>query len=256
MRCSLSYIIAKPFFHPICDSHGECDMVLVTSRQFHSGSGLDVHVRTTIDAFYSYVEAAAIRVGQNVLEFASSEKMYFNGKEHSAQEPLEFSNGKHNCKYSLVEKEGQKSVFRLDLDTSWIFIKFWDKFMAVDIRGHGYKALADSVGLMGNYTDGSMWSRKGERFTSSFEAYGFEWQVNPRLGDPQLFVNHDRAPQLPRDQCRLPSVARPSRRHLRADTKLYQAAKSACEQVATKHDVELCINDIMATGQLGLAEVW
>jgi len=40
---------------------GECDAVM------HSLSLLDVHIRTTIKDFYSYIEAAAIRVGESIV---------------------------------------------------------------------------------------------------------------------------------------------------------------------------------------------
>lgn len=121
----------------------------------------------------------------------------------------------------------------------------------------GAADFGDSVGLMGNHTDGSMWSRAGEPFKGDYNQYGFEWQVNAGEGDPQLFMNKDRSPQLPYERCRMPTAAREQRRNLRAtNTELYEQAMAACSSVATKQDVDLCVEDIMTTGELGLAQIW
>lgn len=108
---------------------------------------------------------------------------------------------------------------------------------------------------MGDHSDGSMVSRSGKLFEGSFEAYGFEWQVNPSMGDKKLFME-DRSPQLPYERCRMPTASRPQRRHLRANNGLFEKAKTACQAAASPQDVDLCIDDIMATGELGLADIW
>jgi hypothetical protein len=74
---------------------------------------------------------------------------------------------------------------------------------------------------------------------------------------PRLFADADRAPQLPYELCRMPTAARPNSRHLRANTALLQKAQSACSDAVTSAgDLELCIDDVMVTGELGLASVW
>ena len=109
---------------------------------------------------------------------------------------------------------------------------------------------AGSVGLLGRYPDGTMISRDGQEM-SNFEQYGFEWQVAPT--DPMLFVKN-RSPQLPFEQCRMPTASRPAIRKLRAgERKLQEHALLAC---AAADSVELCVSDVMATGDLGLASLW
>jgi hypothetical protein len=55
----------------------------------------------------------------------------------------------------------------------------------------------------------------------------------------------------------MPTAARPNSRHLRANTALLQKAQSACSDAVTSAgDLELCIDDVMVTGELGLASVW
>ena len=69
-----------------------------------------------------------------------------------------------------------------------------------------------------------MVARDGE-IMDNFDAYGFEWQVSPE--DPQLFLEA-RSPQLPFEKCRMPTAARPSRRHLRQNADLFDSASTAC----------------------------
>ena len=264
---------------------GECDLVFLSSEEFHEGSGFDVHVRTTIKEYYSYIEAAAVRLGDHILEIDSAEKIYLDGQEITIKgsEVIEIPNTNgdgYTYTYSAIERKTKKNIFRLFMGTSELRFKFYrhckfnalaltiiskisaiiadtialETVLTIDVMG-GADDFGDSVGLMGNHSDGSMVSRSGKLFEGSFEEYGFEWQVNPAMGDKKLFIE-DRSPQLPYERCRMPTASRPQRRHLRASNALYEQAKVACQAVASPQDVDLCIDDIMATGELGLAEVW
>ena len=50
---------------------GACDLILVDSPNFEEGFPLLVAVRTTIRYAYSYVESAAIKIGDSILEVSS-----------------------------------------------------------------------------------------------------------------------------------------------------------------------------------------
>jgi hypothetical protein len=41
---------------------------MVHSDAFHNHAGFDLHVRTTIDSYYSYIESAVVRLGEFILE--------------------------------------------------------------------------------------------------------------------------------------------------------------------------------------------
>ena len=56
-------------------------------------------------------------------------------------------------------------------------------------------------------------------------------------------------------QWQIPRPFQESRRHLRANTMLYAAAEEACSK-SNSGDLELCIDDIMITGEVGLADIW
>ena len=232
--------------------HGECDLVMVHSEQFHDSQGLDLHIRTTINDYYSYIESAALRIGSSVLEL-EKESFLLNGAEHTTGDlPLVFGNDEYKYTLSQVTMENKNyNIYKLDLGSSTIVFKFYKHFLTISIDGHEVD-FGDSVGLLGDYTNGEMIGRDGRLIHDAID-FGFEWQVH--ADEPRLFRDA-RSPQLPYEKCRMPSVARPSRRKLRgALLALHDDAHEAC--AAQKgNDFELCVQDVMATGDLGLATVW
>jgi hypothetical protein len=240
--------------------HGECDLVILQAHNFH-GHGLDFQVRTTLVDYFSYIEAAAVRVGEHVLEVHQHFFMLDGVKYHDTDLPMVFGDDDHDktYKFELTHLERRESTgnvkrrhFRLTLDEdSAIEFKFYKQFMTYDIVGH--PDFTNGSGLLGSYPAGDMVSRAGEPM-EEFGDFGFEWQVQPNE-DPILF-SKVRSPQLPLERCYMPTAARPSRRQLRGDNKqLSAAAKSACQNQAG-HDFDLCVDDVMMTGDLGLAAEW
>ena len=266
---------------------GECDLVFLKNKGFHGGQGLDIHIRTTMKGnTYSYVEATAISIGEHVLEFHSHEFL-FNGKEmHYDMLPLSFfqddkeyilspkdgnnnnnNNNNNNKKKKKKKKSNTEVVLQLN-DHSSITISSSGKkdFMKVQLDMMPADVVT-SVGILGDYSTGDMIGRYGQMM-ENFQDMGFEWQVNPE--DPQLFV-FPREPQLPYERCRLPTVSNEylhsesadtessvsmesRRRHLRAEQPdLYAKAAKACAK-APPDDFDLCLDDVMLTGELDLAD--
>uniref|UniRef100_A0A7S3LJI9 VWFD domain-containing protein n=1 Tax=Amphora coffeiformis TaxID=265554 RepID=A0A7S3LJI9_9STRA len=235
--------------------HGECDLVLLHSESFHNGVGFDLHVRTTILDYFSYIETAALRVGEYTLQVWPN-KFSLNGIE-VATSALPWTFGEEH-KYTISElpataRQNPKfyQYYKVDLDgQSEVIFKFYKEFLTVSISGH-QEDFGDSVGLMGDFETGNMVSRDGI-VMNDFKEYGFEWQVAPT--DPKLFVDV-RGPQLPFESCRLPTGARPARRRLRADRQLTAQAQVACAHVEGS-DFDLCVDDVLQTGDIGLADTW
>merc|ERR1711935_1329893 len=48
--------------------HGQCDIVMVSNPNFANGLGIDIHIRTKIVRFWSYIQRAVIRIGNDILE--------------------------------------------------------------------------------------------------------------------------------------------------------------------------------------------
>lgn len=238
--------------------HGECDLVMVHSDKFHMGTGLDLHVRTTIESYFSYIETAALRIGEHVVEFHKNH-FFIDGDEYKPSDlPMTFGTGALQYTISNAEvEEGKNSRFyqyyKVDLhENSSILFKYYKKYLTIDVSGH-VADFHDSVGLLGDFHTGNMVSREGQ-IMNNFNEFGFEWQVQPEE-DGKLF-REDKGPQLPFEQCRMPTAARPARRHLRGgDQALHEAAMKACAHVSG-NGFDLCVDDVLSVGDLGLATLW
>ena len=59
---------------------GQCDLVLVDAPDFAEGLGLTVHFRTKARREYSYIESAAIKIGEeDIFELGSFGQYVLNG---------------------------------------------------------------------------------------------------------------------------------------------------------------------------------
>ena len=203
-----------------------------------------------IYSFYLTVhfEAGVVRLGDLTLEM-EKKQFYVNG-EIKTYDELPFTLGDYTI-YQFLNTP-KKQVYIADLDGLEIKFSFYKNMLSLTTDGHKY--LEDAVGILGQYPTGKMIGRDGQEM-STFEELAFEWQVQPAV-DVKLFHN-DRSPQLPYEKCRMPTAPRPSRKLLRTDRDLFQKALEAC--ASKKHndnDFELCIGDVVATGDVGMAEAW
>jgi hypothetical protein len=244
----------KRWGQPRDSFHGECDLVMLHSDNFHNQAGFDLHVRTTIDTYYSYVESGAFRVGNTIVEM-ERHHFYVNGVKKT-KDDLPYTFGSDEFRYTIHHErdDGRVQVYRVDLsEESSLLFKFFKQYLTISTDGSA-KDFGDSVGLMGDFYTGDMYSRYGKRM-SNFQDFCFEWQVNTNANDMQLFRTA-REPQLPYEKCRLPSLPRPSRRKLlRGDRVLYDEARRACA-AQSGTDFDLCVDDVVITGEIGIAENW
>eukprot|EP00977_Amphora_coffeiformis_P014797 scaffold4223_cov189-Amphora_coffeaeformis.AAC.57 len=177
-------------------------------------------------------------------------KGYFvvNGVQMSYKDSLPFTQGP----FTIVQTVGtkMKQVYQASFHGSSIEFKFYKQFLTVGLSANS--RMADATGLLGEFSTGDMYKRDGAKTEGllTFVEHAFEWQVNP--DDVQLFLEA-RQPQLPFEQCRMPTESRPARRHLRSDAALLKQAEEACFKVHP-HDLQLCVDDVMITSDIGLAE--
>ena len=226
--------------------HGECDLVFLHDEDV-AGQPLTVHTRTTIEDSFSYVDAVAMKYGDDAIEF-QHDAIYLNGAKVQDESEVVFGEGN-----KIVKVDDKKRKFVVDIQGKVaVNVASMKKFMSVSISGNS--ALVDSTGILGDYETGDMIGRHGQEF-DNFEDFAFEWQVNPE--DPQIFMDA-RHPQLPYERCRMPSMsAEARRRKLRgADRKLLEAATEACVKNHIPANVQSCIDDVMFTGELELAEAF
>jgi hypothetical protein len=230
------------------DFHGECDLVLLQSKEFESGLGLDVHIRTQMRRDMSFISGAALRIGSNLLEVESQGIYYLNGV-NGAELPSELS----GFKFLHTQPTAKQHVFEVHLGgLERIKVKTYKDFVSVWIEQGHQEHFADSVGLMGDFTYGVQLSRDGKTVVTDANVFGQEWQVCDT--DPTLFQTA-RFPQYPQ-KCTLPSAKATSmlrRRLSESSVEELAAAKKACEHWGEGKDD--CVFDVLATGDLEMAMV-
>ena len=253
------------------------------SDGFQNGAGLDIHIRTTIaDSLYSYIESAAVKVssgrhhdrvmflcihsllrsstfsqiGGYVLE-VSNGSFRLEGTDYQDESlPMSFGDdSEYTFELNNLEHDAggnvKRRLYRLSLGSTSIDFKYYKNLMTFSLNGHD--DLEDVVGMLGSYPSGEMIGRDGNKIDNFLE-FGFEWQVG--RDDPTIF-SEAREPQLPFEQCRMPSkVFQTNRRRLRGENaQLFEKAQNACSTVKGS-DFDLCIHDVMATGDINLAFEW
>ena len=240
--------------------HGQCDLVLTRSKK----SDFDIHLRTTRvhnpRADYSYISGAAVRIGQNVIEIDDRGNLIINGigEVRSADnDPLylgelfprltkTLKGDKHKIiAYNVDLGDENKIDIRVNMKTGMLF---------VDVTG----TFEDSEGLLGSDPKYGkpLLSRDGVTdLTGYWNTYGQEWQVNN--SDQKLFQDMTRRPQFP-ETCSYhadtESSFRGNRRRL-SDTPnvSLEVAESACVDMNGAKK-KFCIEDVMAVGDVGIAE--
>ena len=193
----------------------------------------------------------AIKVGDSILEI-HGEFMYLNGDVWQTAGTTSSFGDDYSVTMDVNESNKARVTYIVDLKTVKVTVKATKAFMTVSIAGEN-SSLKESHGLLGKFGTGEMIGRDG-RTIETFEELAFEWQVIPD-DDGSLFRDA-RAPQLPYERCHMPTEAKATARKLRStNSVLYEAALRAC---VSNHpeNVGSCIEDVLLTGELDLAESW
>mmetsp|Transcript_32020 Transcript_32020/g.77929 ORF Transcript_32020/g.77929 Transcript_32020/m.77929 type:complete len:867 (+) Transcript_32020:250-2850(+) len=247
------------------DFMGECDLVLARGDKFGNGLGFEVQIRTEISNVWSFISAAAIRIGNDILEVDSSGHHYVNGvggldpiTDKQALEtvfPISWRMeyvGKHTGQIYTINLHGDNQQEQEhDEEANTFVIKVYNGFIDVEINGGDSKDFGDSVGLMGDFHTGSHLARDHRTVVVDDVKFGLEWQV---LGtERMLFQDIGNGPQHP-TQCMMPSQSSLTLqdRRLSVDPEFRAKAERACAAAST-NDVDACVFDVLATGDLGMA---
>jgi hypothetical protein len=237
------------------DFHGACDLVLLHNPEFAEGRGLDVHIRTQTRTWWSFVETAVVRIGEDVLEVQGGSgggEYWINGV---AGKPLEdhekFTLSGYEVEF--LQKSEKQKRYRIDLGTKSgdaISLETLNDFVAVN-AGVTMKDFGNAVGLMGSYPEGEMLARDGVTQMEDADAFGMEWQV--RMDEAQLFRNVGEI--QPPMTCAMPDKTVQRSRRLGEAVMTEENAKRACENVA-EDDREACVFDVLATNTKEIAAVY
>lgn len=235
--------------------HGQCDMVLVKDPNFANGLGLDIHIRTKLVRFWSYIQSVAIRIGSDILELQGSadpedyQFHYWINYEYQAE--IDFIGGFPVKGYSK-KVHSHKNKFEIDLSSVFgnedgglkILISSFKEFLKVEFENASEEAFGKSVGLLGEFSTGKTLARDGSTVIDDFTDLGQEWQVLP--ADGKLFLESS-IPQFP-EMCIEPEDPRGERRRRLAESKIsVKEAEAACASLKDPIDRKDCVYDILAT---------
>lgn len=222
---------------------------LLNAPSFDEGNGLLVHVRTTKRYDYSFISSAAIKLGEDTLQINSWGEYSLNGVVE-AEIPTHMAD-RYTVSRTLRNKKQSSFVVDLGEDMS-IRINVFRDLVAVQFEfgsQQSDKYFQDSVGLMGEWKSGTRWARDGVAVVENNEEFGQEWQV--RGDEPKLFLS-DRDPIYPA-QCQFPTASDTIRR-LGEQQVSFEEAKMACSHLQSGAGREACIHDVIAVGDLSLAQ--
>lgn len=228
------------------DFHGECDLNFVNAPLFGKGAGMDVAIRTKQRHGYSFIESAAMRIGEDILEVSSWAEYKLNGVSSANLDGAHL--GPFEIDYKFVNDKQQVFTIKTDVEGEVIQMKTFKDFVDVKLEGITRSEFQGATGMMGAFPTGDMLGRDGETVFEEPNEYAAEWQV--RAEDPQLFSTI-RAPQHP-VQCILPSADAVKTRRLGEKGVSEEDAAKACEH-HNESSKDMCMFDVMATGDLELA---
>lgn len=230
------------------DFHGGCDLVLFEKPDFANGLGLDVHIRTQVETWWSYIEVAAIRVGDHTIEVMGGKDTFQYWIDGDRNTVLEDGEKLAFGEYILTKKviADHQVRFRLDLgDGDAISIESYKKFVRVSFKLKTEHKFDGGLGMLGSHPDGKKIARDGETLIEDSDEFGQEWQV--LASEPKLFHGDGVHPPM---KCVMPSdVTRSQGRRLGESMLSREDAELACTRV-WEADRDACVFDVLATNDV------
>eukprot|EP00980_Cylindrotheca_fusiformis_P006756 scaffold1410_cov123-Cylindrotheca_fusiformis.AAC.4 len=233
--------------------HGQCDLVLAKDPEFADGLGLDVHIRTKLVRFWSYIESAAVRIGADILEVQGSGDPEFGVTNYWFNlEPVGELTTVGGFPVTLNEKSRRKKVFEIDLSSKYpgekIVVSTFNEFLKVDFENGSEEAFGNTVGMLGNFSTGQTLARDGATVMDDFTLFGQEWQVLP---SENMLFHETSEPQFPK-KCTEPDDPRGQRRRLDENAVQEEEAEKACSGIQDPLDRKDCIYDVLATQDIDM----
>ena len=234
------------------------------SDNFGGGLGFDIHIRTKVRTWWSYIETAVLRIGDDTLEVQGGSdnvtRFWVNGIQGHTDQVVDGSYLKSTLaghKIHFRDMSARTKQFRIDWNgEDSISLETFGDFVRVNVRANkNSKNFAGAVGLMGSYPTGSKLGRDGEHLIWNTNQFGQEWQV--RHDEPKLFRTYDGVLQHP-EKCLMPHTMRQQQgRGRRLEELLSQeAVESACAHVANQEDFQACVYDVRATNDVETAGLY
>ena len=232
---------------------GACDLVLIKNKSFLNGLGMEVHLRTKIQTWWSYIEAAALQIGDSILEVkGGKDATYWINQEEGPQleNGAEFSLSGYKVHFKRTN--GHQHRYRIDFGNgNVVAIEVFKDFVRMNVRAGNADDFAGALGMMGHYPDGKLVGRDGKTVIKDTDAMGLEWQVVPGDG-PMLFHDAGVGVHHPK-KCVMPTDTKETKKRRLGESMITQEdAEEACARVS-EEEFDTCVFDVLATNDKEMA---
>lgn len=231
------------------DYHGGCDLILLQNKNFASGMGMTIYIRTKVNTWWSSIDTAVIQIGDDTLEVQGGEgaHVWVNRDWKLELQTGDAVLGDFPVHFNRVNDHHTST--RIDLGHGdAISIETFKGFVRVNVHGKSHKAFTGSTGLMGSYPNGDHVGRDGATVFEDNNEFGQEWMVLAH--EPKLFHSES---AVQGGKCVMPDQSKRQKRRL-GETSIGEGqAALACARVSQK-DRDACIFDVMATQDTDMAE--
>ena len=127
---------------------------------------------------YSFIETAAIKIGEDVLEVSGFGNYFVNGVA-DAELPIAMSD--YIVTHDVINEHDHKYIIDLG-EGAILAIETHNDIVGVGMDLHGGQVesfFVNSTGLMGNFETGAMLARDGVTVLNDPNEFAQEWQVRP-----------------------------------------------------------------------------
>ena len=231
---------------------------------------MKIHIRTKIETWWSYVESAVVKIGEETLEFTGQDQkewMWLNGVANedlvAAGDFTKFTEATlagNFLRYKETHKAGKPTNHEAHIhlgNGEKITLKSFQSFVKVEFVNGSEETLGGSRGILGTYPEGKRIGRDGFSVIEDVNDYGMEWQVTKE--EPKLFHSYDDAWVVPASQyCEMPSESAKKqalRKRRLAEGISTEAAEQACSHLSGA-DFSACVFDVIATQNMDMAGAW
>lgn len=231
-----------------------CDVVLAQSTSFDRGLGFDAHARLKARYDYSYIEAAAVQIGDDIIEVGAWGTYIVNGI-MDATLPVQIGNGNYVVtKAAVNDREFSLNIDRIqngEAKETVVSLKAFKDLVSVRFMQTTKRNFGDVRGIMGDFNQGKHFARDGYTVIEDANEFGQEWRVLPGE-DPELFATPTKDPYA---KCTIgKSINLRDARRLGENTISVEAATKACKHYSAPGAVQACIYDVIAMGDLEAAK--
>jgi hypothetical protein len=171
----------------------ENDLNSIAKADYADGLGLDIHVKSKVNDWWSYIESVALRIGDETIDVRGGgeySQYWINGEEgFSALQPGEEMKvwlKQGGVEVHIRQANSKQFQVRVDLgNDEGIVVETFREFLRVDVQANDDAengSFTNSFGLMGSFPGGIQVGRDKTTVITNPEDFAKAWQVRHETG--------------------------------------------------------------------------